>query len=214
MIVALEGVAVTYGRRRRRSRALSDVDLVLRSGELVLVHGPPRAGKTTLLRALAGTVHPYRGRRRVTSPVARPGFFLLGEGSAPPEVGSVARLLRYGAFLAGLVGQAAEAGVRAMAREWDLLGHLHRPLGTLDECRARRASIAAALLQDPAALLLDEGFGADPDVDSLLRREARRGRLVVRVRRLDATRVEDGDRLVGLDDGRVVTDRRALRRAS
>jgi ABC-type multidrug transport system fused ATPase/permease subunit len=68
---------------------VQDVDLTVRRGELVLVVGPVGAGKSSMLRALAGIVH-HRGELRWNGdPVTEPELFLR-----PNQVGYVAQLPR------------------------------------------------------------------------------------------------------------------------
>jgi ABC-type multidrug transport system fused ATPase/permease subunit len=66
-----------------------DVDLTVRRGELVLVVGPVGAGKSSLLRALAGIVHHSGELRWNGQPVDSPEHFLR-----PGRVGYVGQLPR------------------------------------------------------------------------------------------------------------------------
>ncbi len=69
--------------------AIRDLDLTVRRGELVLVVGPVGAGKSSLLRALAGIVHHTGELRWNGEPVSEPELFLR-----PNQVGYVAQLPR------------------------------------------------------------------------------------------------------------------------
>jgi ABC-type multidrug transport system fused ATPase/permease subunit len=68
---------------------VSDVDLTVRRGELVLVVGPVGSGKSSLLRALAGIVHHTGTLRWNGAPVTEPEVFLR-----PNQVGYVGQLPR------------------------------------------------------------------------------------------------------------------------
>src|SRR6202453_800803 len=73
-LLSVSGLSVSYG----RVRALDDIHLDVRSGELVALAGENGAGKTTLVRCIAGDVIPAPGEiflagRRVPSARARPG---------------------------------------------------------------------------------------------------------------------------------------------
>ena len=57
--ITLEGASFNYPDGRP---AFQNIDLSLRQGELVAIVGPTGAGKTTLAYAIAGYVHPTRGR--------------------------------------------------------------------------------------------------------------------------------------------------------
>src|ERR1700681_2861229 len=65
-LLTVSGLSVSYG----RLRALEDVSLSVRSGELVALAGENGAGKTSLVRCIAGAVIPadgeiYLGGRRI-----------------------------------------------------------------------------------------------------------------------------------------------------
>jgi ABC-type transport system involved in cytochrome bd biosynthesis fused ATPase/permease subunit len=79
-----------------------DVDLVVRRGELVLVVGPVGAGKSSLLRALAGIVHHTGELRWNNETVLEPEAFLR-----PNQVGYVAQLPR---VLSGTVAENIRLG--------------------------------------------------------------------------------------------------------
>ncbi|PSK67387.1 Lipid A export ATP-binding/permease protein MsbA [Micromonospora sp. MH33] len=69
--------------------AVRDVDLTVERGQLVLVVGPVGAGKSSLLRALAGIVHHVGTLRWNGEPVTEPELFLR-----PNQVGYVGQLPR------------------------------------------------------------------------------------------------------------------------
>jgi ABC-type transport system involved in cytochrome bd biosynthesis fused ATPase/permease subunit len=78
------------------------VDLTVRRGQLVLVLGPVGAGKSSLLRALAGIVHHTGSLHWNGHPVTEPEIFLR-----PNQVGYVAQLPR---VLSGTVGDNIRLG--------------------------------------------------------------------------------------------------------
>src|SRR4051794_13655084 len=79
-----------------------DVDLTVGRGDLVLVVGPVGAGKSSLLRALAGIVHHTGELRWNGEPIDAPEVFLR-----PNQVGYVAQLPR---VLSGTVGENIRLG--------------------------------------------------------------------------------------------------------
>ncbi|HYJ75128.1 MAG TPA: ABC transporter ATP-binding protein [Kineosporiaceae bacterium] len=79
-----------------------DVDLTVRRGQLVLVVGPVGAGKSSLLRALAGIVHHTGELRWNGEPIETPEVFLR-----PNQVGYVAQLPR---VLSGTVAENIRLG--------------------------------------------------------------------------------------------------------
>jgi ABC-type multidrug transport system fused ATPase/permease subunit len=79
-----------------------DVDLTVERGQLVLVVGPVGAGKSSLLRAMAGIVHHTGALRWNGEPVTEPEVFLR-----PNQVGYVGQLPR---VLSGTVAENIQLG--------------------------------------------------------------------------------------------------------
>ena len=75
-LLTVSGLSLSYG----RLRALYDIDLSVRSGELVALAGENGAGKTTLVRCIAGDVVPASGE------------IYLGGKRVPSDPGGAARL--------------------------------------------------------------------------------------------------------------------------
>jgi ATP-binding cassette subfamily F protein 3 len=72
----LSGIGKSYGRRQ----VLSGLDLLLESGERLLVVGRNGAGKSTLLRIIAGRDHDFEGTVRYGAGIV-PGYFSQDEGT-------------------------------------------------------------------------------------------------------------------------------------
>jgi ABC-type Mn2+/Zn2+ transport system ATPase subunit len=149
-------LALAHGSRR----ILEDFDCRLAAGELLGITGPNGAGKTTLLKAFAGIHPPAAGELRRHARALRPGyvpqhspvlrtfpltaaeFLAIQHGSRIPWLGGIPRKLRH-----GICGKLDCLGIAHLAR---------RPLGSLSGGELQRVRIAAALLDDPSLLLLDE----------------------------------------------------------
>ncbi|WBC14558.1 ABC transporter ATP-binding protein [Micromonospora sp. WMMA1998] len=143
--------------------AVRDVDLVVERGQLVLVVGPVGAGKSSLLRALAGIVHHVGALRWNGEPVTEPELFLR-----PNQVGYVGQLPR---VLSGTVAenialghQVDAAGAVSTAQlEHDLaaagggLGLLIGHKGTrLSGGQLQRLALARALAPRTELLVADD----------------------------------------------------------
>lgn len=206
-MLTYRGVTAGYRRGLRRRFALEQLSVELRAGEITALVGPNGAGKTTFLRLGCGQLRPWSGR--VVRPDTRIAF--VPDQVDVPKSQTLARFLRYGAFLAGFAWERAEAAVVAAARDVRLLEHLQDTLGSFSRGMSRRATLAFVLLERPRALLLDEPWAGLDTVSrrllrQVLRAEADRGTLVVASSH-DLDQVERiADRVLVLERGRLSAD--------
>jgi molybdate transport system ATP-binding protein len=153
-----------------RSYALS---VALEVGrETIALVGPSGAGKTTVLRAIAGLLDPDAGRIALGDET----WFDSAAGTAlPPEERSVGLVFQdYALFPHLSVRRNVEFGGRARAAELlERFGVAHlsddRP-ATISGGERQRVALARALARDPAVLLLDEPLSA---LDAQTRGEVR-----------------------------------------
>ena len=174
-MIRFEDVTITYSGASRP--ALSNVNLRLDEGELVLVVGRTGSGKTTLLRAMNGLVPHFTGgslsgrilvggRDTATHP-PRELADLVGVVPQDPSSGfvtdTVEEELAYGMECLGL---APDVMRRRVEETLDLLGLndlRNRPLLSLSAGQQQRVSIGAVLTSHPKVLVLDEPTSAlDP----------------------------------------------------
>lgn len=167
----------------QQATVLRDLDLSVRSGEIVGVLGANGSGKSTLLSVLATLVRPSAGLVELfgttvdarTRPVLRPSIGLVGHAPALYERLSLVENLR---LVARLTGH-PEARVDAVLAEVGLVRAADRPVASCSQGMRRRAELARMLLTRPRLLLLDEVHagldrGAAPLVDDLVRSVAGR----------------------------------------
>ena len=143
-------------------------DLTVRGGEFIALLGGNGAGKSLLLRTLAGLREPAAGavlldqreiKLHARRDIARRLGFLPQDPDAPPQ-GLLTETVLLGRFahLGFWEMTAAADNERAAAALGDVgleaLGQ--RELGTLSGGEQRRAAIARLLVQAPAIYLLDE----------------------------------------------------------
>jgi zinc transport system ATP-binding protein len=149
-------LAVSYG----DTKALSSSSFSIGAGELVAVVGPNGAGKSTLFKAILGLVAPTTGRVLKPSGAPRIGYVpqhLAYDTSFPITVGeflTVNHPARF--FWCGGVGRKQKREIIDTLERLHVADLLGQRLGTLSGGQFQRILVAAALLQKPELLLLDE----------------------------------------------------------
>jgi ABC-2 type transport system ATP-binding protein len=166
--------------------ALDAVTLDLPQGGVIGLVGPNGSGKSTLIRVLLGLIRPTSGQAAVLGhSIADPRGYAAGVGALIESPAFIASL----SARANLLSLAHLRGTRPsrvdeVLRQVGLLGRDTEPVGRYSLGMKQRLGIAAALLTDPALLILDEPTnGLDPagivEIRGLLRRLASDGRTVV-----------------------------------
>jgi len=182
--------------------ALWQVDLVMSSGELVVVQGPNGSGKSTLLRIVAGLSTPTRGRVRWMRDAdgRSPRVAYMGHPThLYPALSPGENIL-----LAARLGHCApEAGLAAFDR-LDIAHVAARPCRELSSGTLRRVALARAIATQPDVLVVDEPFagvdGAAAElVGAVLSAAKHEGRAVLVATHDDARVRSLADISVGLD---------------
>ena len=152
----VEGLGVRYGARV----ALEDVDFQVGARSVAAVVGGDGAGKTSLLRALAGTVRPSAGT------VRRPDDRRIGYVSAGPGVWAdltVAENLEFAGRAYGLGAGRLRSRTAGLLERTGLAEARDRLAGLLSGGMRQKLALAMALLHEPELLILDEPTtGVDP----------------------------------------------------
>jgi heme exporter protein A len=179
-------LAKVFGERR----ALDGVSFEVPAGAFVSIFGPNGAGKTTLLRILATLDRPTSGALEVlgVDALEEPARLRskIGLISHKPMVYGDLTAEENLAFFARLYGvREPEARIRELLQLVELDHRRHDPVRTYSRGMTQRLSIARALVNDPALVLLDEPYsGLDPHAmqlfDELIGR-VREGRTFVMV---------------------------------
>jgi ABC-type lipoprotein export system ATPase subunit len=163
-LLTVEHVSKCYREGQRERTALDDVSLEVCNGELVVIYGERRSGRTTLLRIAAGIQAPDSGTVLFAGrDLARHGEDALGEGigyvrktlrgseeqGVPAQV--VAPLLARGISVRRARDTARTALERAGAQR--CAGAVVDELGVAETVRV---ALARALTLSPALVVIDE----------------------------------------------------------
>jgi len=151
-------------------RAVDDVSLTLRGGDLLGLIGPNGAGKTTLLRAIAGLQPLARGVARLLGETIEPGagpvLCQLGfTPDTPPvyEELTVRKFLRFIAMGYNLTESETRERIDFWLEKVWLTEKADQKIKQLSRGMRQRVGIARTLLPNPALVLLDEpAAGLDP----------------------------------------------------
>ena len=169
-IIRIENLSKTYA---SGFRALKNINLEIRQGEIFALLGPNGAGKTTLISAVCGIVTPSEGS------VSVGGHDIVADyrasraliGLVPQELTTDAFESVRGtvAFSRGLFGKRPDpAHIEKILRDLSLWEKRDNPIITLSGGMKRRLLIAKALSHEPQILFLDEPTAG---VDVSLRRD-------------------------------------------
>jgi ABC-2 type transport system ATP-binding protein len=169
-IISVANLSKTYA---SGLRALKDIDLNIRRGEIFALLGPNGAGKTTLINIICGIVNPTRGVVRAD------GHDIVSDYRAARSlIGLVPQELTTDAFETvwatvnfsrGLFGKPPNPGyIEKVLKNLSLWDKKDSKIMTLSGGMKRRVMIAKALSHEPQILFLDEPTAG---VDVELRRD-------------------------------------------
>ena len=205
--VELSGLTKSYG----DVLAVDDVSAVVRPGEVTALLGPNGAGKTTTLRMVLGLVAPSSGTATIggrrydelPDPVREVGAVLEASGCHPGRTA-----LDHLRVLATAARLPKDAPGRVLA-ETGLAADARRRVGEFSLGMRQRLGLAAAMLGDPAVLVLDEPTnGLDPPgvrwLRGYVRRLADQGRTVLLSSHALSEVEQTADHVLVIVNGRLV----------
>ncbi|HET9895604.1 MAG TPA: ABC transporter ATP-binding protein [Streptosporangiaceae bacterium] len=209
-ILAVESVTAGYGSRM----VIEDISLTVSGGTVLGIVGLNGAGKTTMLRVIAGLKRPVSGRvlidgadvyQRTTSTEVA----LVLQNIAIDRQLTGREYLEFAGRARGFSKKSARASVSSVIDELELSAFADRRGGQLSGGQARRLQLAGSLVRRPRVLLLDEPTtGLDPSARrgywTVVRQLASNGLTLVMVtHHIDEANL--ADEVLVIADGRVVS---------
>ena len=211
-MIEFENVTRTYGRKV----AVAGLSLVVPAGQVFAFLGPNGAGKTTAIKMLVGLLRPSSGHVRLggydLSTDARRACGLLGYVPDVPFLYDKLTGREFLHFIAGMHGLDERAAVERVHREmahFELDEFIDELAETYSHGMKQRLVFAAAMLHDPAVLVIDEPLvRLDPRsarlVKNLLREKANRGAAILMSTHLLDVAEEIADRIGIIDRGKLL----------
>ena len=214
MILSISGLNLFYG----DAQALDDVSLEVDTGDIVAVVGSNGAGKSSLIRTIAGIEKPrsgqivYKGKNITGWPshrICNLGVGQVAEGRQIFAGLTVRENLEVGAYLERGRGKSAETMERVFAMFPILSERAEQQAGTLSGGEQQMLAIGRCLLGQPELIMFDEpSLGLAPtivqEVFGIVERLNADGTPIILVEQNVAVSLKMANRAYVLENGRIV----------
>lgn len=165
MLLDVKGLHKQYGvKGGARISAVNDISFQLPAGEILAFLGPNGAGKTTSIKIIAGLVHPddgdasikgYSIRKEPRQALMHIGAVLEGSRNLYWRLTPMENFEYWGG-IRGIPRKVARARGRELLQVFGLEAKAKHTLQKLSRGMQQQVAICAALIHQPALLLLDE----------------------------------------------------------
>lgn len=184
-IIETKKLTKSYG----SARGITDVDLVVKEGEIFGFIGPNGAGKSTAIRLLLGLIHPSSGSATIfDKDITKFGPEIREDiGYLPSEIFyydnmRVIDLLRYSGSFYKKDASVIEKRIKQLANDLDLT--LSKKIDDLSYGNKKKVGIIQGLIHEPKLIILDEPTGGlDPLMQQkffdLLKQENKKGATIL-----------------------------------
>ena len=138
--------------RHKTFKALNNINLEIRKGEVLGILGKNGAGKSTLLKIITGVVTPTSGKVEIKGKISS----LLELGAAfNMELTGIENIYQHGEVM-GLSKEEIEKKKPEIIEFADIGDHLYQPVKTYSSGMFARLAFACAINVDPDILIVDE----------------------------------------------------------
>lgn len=168
----LQNITIRYG----ETTIISALSLSVENGEIVSLLGPSGAGKTTILKTIAGLLQPADGQILINNisvnhlPAEKRDAVLIFQKPLLFPFLNVAQNIGFGLKMQKMKQQEAERKINRILEITELKGLNNRKIHQLSGGQQQRVALARGLVLEPAILLLDEPLS---NLDAELRQQMR-----------------------------------------
>ena len=172
-MLKIEHLTKTYGEKK----AVDDLNLHIKPGEIYGFIGHNGAGKTTTLKAVVGILQFDSGEILIDGKSVRTAPLACKRDIAyipdNPDLYDYMTGIKYLNFIADIFGVSAadrQARIRQYAELFELTADLAQPIAAYSHGMKQKLAIIAAWLHQPKLIIMDEPFvGLDPKASHLLK---------------------------------------------
>ncbi len=223
-VVQIQNLSHFFGEGKLRKQILFDIDLILNSGEVIILKGPSGSGKTTLLTLMGGLRSAQSGslkvlgeelvganKNKLVETRRNIGYIfqshnLLSSLTAKQNVQMSLELHD------GLKNSEIESRAIALLSSVGLEEHIDYHPQNLSGGQKQRVAIARALVSQPKIVLADEPTAAldsksGRNIVELMQQLAREQGCTILIVTHDNRILDVADRIIELEDGRITLDR-------
>tara|TARA_S200000501_G_C20872196_1_gene764835 strand:- start:2813 stop:3742 length:930 start_codon:yes stop_codon:yes gene_type:complete len=156
-------------------RAVNNISLNVKTGDIYGFLGPNGAGKTTTIRMIMGIIKPDKGNIKILDNNQNIlNYNMIGylpEDRGLYQKQKLGEIIIYFGMLRGLKKNEAKSKALFWLNRFDLINQVDRRVEELSKGNQQKTQFILALIHDPKLIILDEPFtGLDP-VNQLLLKE-------------------------------------------
>ena len=172
-MLRIEHLTKTFGEKK----AVDDLSLHIRPGEIFGFIGHNGAGKSTTLKSAVGILQFDEGKITVCGkdireePVAcKRDLAYIPDNPDMYEFMSGIKYLNFVADIFGIPASARQERIRKYADIFELTGNLAQPISSYSHGMKQKLAVISAWIHDPKLIIMDEPFvGLDPKASHLLK---------------------------------------------